>query len=127
MKLHPNELWLFFDCNSSAHKKTRALAYSITGHVNEFSFKDSRISKYMWIDILQMLSMSPKELFDKSNPKYQAEFARHDYDDASWLNILQKNPCMVKAPIAIMDGHAVLCIRPKDIYKIAPGKTAEIW
>lgn len=126
MKLHPNELWLFFDCNSSSHKKTRALAYSITGHVNEFSFKNAQISKYMWLDILQMLNLKPKQLFDKSNPKYQTEFARHDFDEESWLNILQKNPCMVKAPIAIMNGRAVLCVSPKDIYKIAPQKAAAV-
>lgn len=119
MKLHPNELWLFFDCDEASHKKTRAHAYSITPHVNEFTFSNCKLTKRMWADILNMLHMQPKDLLNKSNPKYQKEFARHDFDEDGWLNILRNNPCMVKAPIAIMHGEAVLCVKPKDVLKLS--------
>lgn len=67
-----------------------------------------------------MLNMRPKDLLNKSDKKYQEMIAGHDFDDDNWLEILRENPCMIKAPIAILDKKAVLCINPKDIYKLLP-------
>lgn len=125
MKLHPNELWLFYDCNADNHKKTRALAYSITKHVNEFDLKHCRITQMTWSDILEMMQMRPKDLLNRSSPKYQAELAGHDFDDNDWLNILVNNPCLLKAPIAVMHDMAVLCVNPKDILKLSTQKESE--
>ena len=119
MKYHPNEMWLFLDIESVTHKKTRALAKSITKHINEFSFQHNKLSKLQWVEILSMLQMRPKDLFNKANKKYQAELAGHDFDDDNWLEILRNNPQMIKGPIGIMNGKAVLCINPKDIYQLA--------
>jgi len=116
MKYHPNELWLFFDCKLNTHKKTRALAKSITDHVNEFDLQHNKLSKLRWLEILNMLQMRPKDILNKANKKYQSELAGHDFDDDNWLEILRNNPCMIKAPIAIMNGKAVLCMNPQDIY-----------
>ena len=120
MEQHPNEMWLFLDCESSTHKKTRALAKSITKNINEFPFKYNKLSKLRWAEILNMLKMSPKDLFNKANKKYQDELAGHDFDDDDWLGIIRNNPCLIKGPIAIMNGKAVLCVNPKDIYQLAP-------
>ena len=119
MKIHPNEMWLFLDCESTTHKKTKALAKSITNNINEFSFQHDKLSKLRWAEILNMLQMKPKELMNKANPKYQRELAGHEFDHDSWLEILRNNPCMIKGPIAIMNGKAVLCVNPKDIYKLS--------
>ena len=120
MERHPNELWLFYDCNSSVHKKTRAHANSITKHINEFPLSQNKLSKLRWAEILMMLNMKPKDLLNKSNKEYQENIAGHDFDDDDWLEILRENPCMIKGPIAIMNDKATLCINPKDIYKLLP-------
>ncbi len=67
-----------------------------------------------------MLNLRPKDVLNKSNKKYQEMLAGHDFDEDSWLEILSENPCMIKAPIAILNNKAVLCINPKDIYKLLP-------
>ena len=121
MEHHPNELWLFFDHELSSHKKTRALAKSITKHVNEISFQQNKLSKLRWLEIIRLLEMKPKDLLNKSDEKYQKEIAGHDFDEDSWLEILRNNPCMIKGPIAIMNRKAVLCINPKDIYHLSEG------
>ena len=76
-------MWLFLDCESTTHKKTRALAKSITNNINEFSFQHDKLSKLRWAEILNMLQMKPKELMNKANPKYQRELAGHEFDHAS--------------------------------------------
>jgi arsenate reductase len=87
--------------------------------------KHCRITKMMWSDILAMLKLRAKDLLDRSDPKYQKEIAGHDFDDEGWLEILSHNPCLLKAPIAVMQGNAVLCIKPKDILKLSPQTASE--
>ena len=72
----------------------------------------------MWKDILVMLQLEAKDLLNRADPKYQKEMAGKSFDEEAWLDILIKNPCMIKAPIAIMNNKAILCLNPKDIYKL---------
>jgi arsenate reductase len=76
----------------------------------------------IWNDLLQKLKMRPKDLLNRSDPKYQNELAGKSFDDEGWINILLKNPCLIKAPIALMHDKAVLCVKPKDIYKLVEEK-----
>jgi arsenate reductase len=121
MKLQRDEMVLFLDCTSSSHKKTRAYAQSISGHIREYTFVEYKFTTSLWRDILDMLGLEPKQLLNKADPKYQRDIKGRTFDEESWLNILVNNPCLVKAPIAIMHSKAVLCISPKDIYKLQPG------
>ena len=118
MRHHPKELEIYFDNKSSSHRKTKALAYSITHHVKEIDFEHYRLTKLMWGDLLELLHMKPKQLLNKANPKYQELIARHDFDDNDWLEILVKNPELIKAPIVVYHDRAVLCENSKDIYKL---------
>ena len=126
MKLERDEMVLFFDCTSSSHKKTRAYARSISNHIREYTFVDYRFTKSIWRDILTMLDMEPKEILNKADPKYQHEIRGRTFDEDGWLNILINNPCLIRAPIAIMHDKAVLCISPKDIYHLQLAKEPAI-
>lgn len=102
------------------------MAKSITKNVNEISLKHSKLTKMRWAELLAMINLSPKNLLNKSLKKYKEELAGHDFDDDDWLDILRNNPELVKAPIAVMNGKAVLCVNPNDIYKLIPeGVTLE--
>ena len=118
MKLHPNELLIYYDNKSSSHKKTKALAYSISSHVKELDIDHYKLTKLMWGEILELLHLEAKQLLNKADPAYQADIAGHNFDDDGWLEILVKNPRLIKAPIAILNKKAVLCESPKDIYKL---------
>ena len=122
MKLHRDELVLFLDCTDSSHKKTLAFARSISEHVREYSYKDYIFNRAIWFDLLQKLELRPKDLLNRADPKYQMEIAGKTFDDEAWINILIKNPCLIKAPIAVMHDKAVLCLKPKDIYKLIQEK-----
>ncbi len=120
MELHPNEMWLLYDPGSATHRKTKVLARSITRHVNEMSLKHTKLSKLRWAELIAMLNVPPKHLLNKSLKKYQVELAGHDFEDDDWLDILRNNAELIKGPIAVMNGRAILCINPKDIFLLAP-------
>ena len=119
MRYHPKELVIYYDNKSSSHRKTRALAHSISNYVREIDFDHYKLTKLMWGELLELLHLKAKNLLNKANPKYQELIAKHDFDENDWLEILVRNPELIKAPIVVYHDKAVLCETPKDIYKVA--------
>jgi arsenate reductase len=71
-----------------------------------------------WRSILDKLKLRPKDLLNRAHPDYQNKIAGKTWDDEGWLNILIRNPHLLKAPIAIKREKAVLCISPNDILRL---------
>lgn len=119
MRFHPNELFIFYDPKSNTGKQTRAYAYSITKHVNEVSFEHARFSSTRWREILQLLNLRAKDLMNRAHPEYQSKLAGNNYNEEDWLNIIIKHPYLIKAPIAVKNRKAVLCVKPTEILKLS--------
>ncbi|MDN5204649.1 ArsC/Spx/MgsR family protein [Fulvivirgaceae bacterium BMA10] len=119
MEHHPNELFIYYDGNSRVAKQTRAYARAVSNHVNEMDYKKVRLTPTLWEEMLSLLKLRPKDLLNKAHPRYQEKVARRSFDPEGWLNILLQNPDLIKAPIAIKNRKAILCIKPTDILKIA--------
>jgi len=60
----------------------------------------------------------PKDLMNKAHPYYQKHIRGREFDKESWLKIIQYNPDLIKAPIAMRGNRAILCTNPTDIYKL---------
>ena len=119
MRLHPNELYIYFDPDTNTGKQTRAYAYSITKHVNESAFNKVRFTTTMWREMLELLNLRAKDLMNRAHPDYQLKLAGNNYNDEDWLNILTRYPYLIKAPIAMKNKKAVLCTKPTEILKLA--------
>ncbi|MDQ3536847.1 MAG: glutaredoxin [Bacteroidota bacterium] len=119
MKFHPNELFILFDSSTNTGKQTRALAYSITRHVNEVNCFKTKFSSTIWKEILNRLNLRAKDLLNRAHPDYQEKIAGNSFDEEGWLNVLVQNPCLLKAPIAIKNNKAVLCVRPSQILMLS--------
>ncbi|MGK7395622.1 MAG: arsenate reductase family protein [Candidatus Cyclobacteriaceae bacterium M3_2C_046] len=119
MKLHPSEMFFYYDADCPKCRKAKAYAHSITPYINEYQFQKIQLTSTQWRELLDMLHLRPKDLLNRSHPDYQAKIAGHTYDDEGWLNILVKFPYLLKGPIAVKNHKAILCKTPKDIYKLA--------
>jgi arsenate reductase (glutaredoxin) len=124
MELHPNELTLIYDPLTPAGKKVKAMAYSISNNVNEINFTKIRLTTTLWKSIVQMLGNNPKSLLNKSHPSYQEKVRGNIFTMHGWMNILLNSPELLRGPIAITRGKAILCENPNDILKL--GKTTNI-
>ena len=121
MELHPNELTLVYDPRTAAGKKTKALAYSISNNVNEIDYTTTRLTTTLWKQIVQMLGNNPKGLLNKSAAAYQKKVRGHIFTMDGYMNILLNSPELLRGPIAITRGKALICENPYDILKL--GKT----
>ena len=118
MKMHPNELFFYFNPTHTIDKQMRAYAQSISQHINEINIEKERITLTGWQTILEKLKLRPKDLLNRAHPDYQSKIAGKTWDDEGWLNILTRNPHLLKAPIAIKKNKAVLCITPNIILEL---------
>ncbi len=118
MKTQDNELLVYYDRNSSKAKKVLAYARTITRHVNEVEYLKTPLTSTMWRQLLEMLDMRPKDLLNRAHPFYQENIRGKDLDDEGWLNVLIRNPELIKAPIVVKGRRAILCNNPTDMLGI---------
>jgi arsenate reductase len=118
MQFHPNELFIYYNPDSSTGKQCRAYAKSISNNVNDVNYNRIRLTTTLWKEIINLLGLRPKDLLDRSKPEYQEKIAGKTFTMTGWLEVLVKNPQMLKAPIAIYHNKAVLCQKPTDILRL---------
>jgi arsenate reductase (glutaredoxin) len=118
MQFHPNEIFLLYNPATSTGKQTKAMAKSINNNINEVDATKAQFGPTYWKEVINLLGLTPKNLLDKSHPEYQAKVKGNAYTMNGWLDVLIHNPQLLKAPIAIYNGKAVLCQKPTDVLKL---------
>ena len=118
MKTNQREILIYYNPESSSDRQTVAHAKSIVPYIKRYSFKQAPITATIWRQILESLNLHPKEILNKAHPYYQANIRGREFDEEGWIHVLQHNPDIIKAPIAIRGRTAILCLTPTDIYKL---------
>lgn len=125
MQFHPNELFLLYNPQTSTGKQTKAIALTINSHINEVDAMREKMGPTYWKEVVTLLGLNPEELLDHSNPEYKSKVGNNTYTMNGWLDVLMHNPQLLKAPIAIFNGKAVLCKTPTDIFKLNMNENTE--
>lgn len=118
MKVHDQELILFFDPTRSVSRKTLAYASSLGRSVQTRDYFKTGFTATSWRQILLMLNMSPKQLVDKSNPYYQENLRGRNFSDDDWINILSHRPDLIRGTIALRGDRAIFVANPTDILRL---------
>ncbi len=118
VKTHQDEIMVYCDPESTIGKKVLVYAKTQSRHVKEVNYFKSPLTPTLMRSLLKQLDLRPKDILNRAHPFYQANIAGRDYDSEGWLNILTKNPQIIKAPIAIRGKTAVLCDNPTNIMKL---------
>lgn len=118
MKVHENEIVLYYNPESSSDRKTLAYAKSITPNVRSQAYNSGPATTTMLRQIIERLDMHPKQMLNKAHPYYQQNIRGSEFDDEDWLNVLVRNPQLFRAPIAIKGKRAVFCESPTDVYRL---------
>jgi len=118
MKTHFREIMIYYNPDSSTDRATVAHARSLSRHVKGYAFAKAPSTGASWQTILKALNLHPKELFNKADPYYQENLRGRDFDEESWIKIIQRNPHLLRAPIAMRGNRAIICKTPTDIYRL---------
>jgi arsenate reductase len=124
MKTNQREILIYYNPESSNDRKTVAHAQSVVHHVRSYSFKKAPSNGTSWQQILGSLGIHPKELLNKAHPYYREHIKGREFDNESWLKVLQYNPDLIKAPIAIRGKKAILCLNSTDIHRLVESSSS---
>jgi arsenate reductase len=118
MKTHQREILIYYNPNSSSDRQTVAHALGTGMIIRTYHHDQAPSTTTSWKTILESLNMHPKDLLNKADPYYQENIKGKEFDDEDWLNVLKRNPHLIKSPIAMKGNKAILCQTPTDIYKL---------
>ena len=118
MKTNEREIQIYYNPENSSDRKCVAYAKSMAHHVKTFAFAKTPSTSTSWRQILKNLECHPKDLLDKSKPYYQEHIKGRDFNMTGWLDIVARNPGLIKSPIAMRGSRAILCKQPTDIYRL---------
>jgi len=124
MQFHPNEMFLLYNPNSNSGKKTKAMAMDICSHINEVDYINEKLGPTYWKEVITMLGVNPVELLDVNHADYKLKVGEQEYTMNGWLDVIMHNPHLIKNPIAIFAGKAIICHQPADILKLGTPKSA---
>ncbi|MGB3618472.1 MAG: glutaredoxin, partial [Catalinimonas sp.] len=108
MQIVSEELILFYNGESSRGKKTLAYAQTLTKRINRQELNSVRVSTTIFRMMLDRLQLRPKDLLNRADPYYQSCVRGRDFAPEQWLDLLRKRPDLLKAPIAMYRGKAIL-------------------
>jgi arsenate reductase len=73
--------------------------------------------------ILDSLMVDGKKLLNKSDPYYQTYIKGKDLTHEEWFNVLRSRPSLLRSPVALYRGKAVICETPTDVLRVMQGAT----
>lgn len=119
MRTTENEILVYYNPEQNTARQVLAYARSLVSHVHEIEYHKTRFSTTIWRHILDMMGdPDPKSLLNKAHPFYREHLKGRDFNREDILNIIIRNPDIIRAPIAIRGKRAVFCENPTDILRL---------
>lgn len=117
-KTHQSEILIYCNPKTDTSKKVLAFAKGIAPHVKEVDCSKTPLTAMQMRGILKQLDLRPKDLMNRADSYYQENIRGRDFNTEGWLNILIRNPQLLKAPIALRGKKAVLCDNPTNVLQL---------
>ena len=118
MHTHPREIQIYYNPDSPSDRRCVAHAQGLATQVKTYAYSSTPSTSTSWRQILKNLDVHPKDLLDKSHPYYREHIKGRDFTMSGWLDIICRNPFLLRAPIAMRGSRAVFCKSPTDIYRL---------
>lgn len=119
MRTSNNEILICYDPEQATARQVLAYARTLTTHVHEVEYHKTKYSTTIWQQIMHMLGdPDPKTLLNKAHPFYRQHLKGREFSQDDILNIIIRNPEILRAPIAIRGNKAVFCDQATDILRL---------
>jgi arsenate reductase len=109
---------LFYNSNSSRAKQTLAYAKAEGLPVEEIDLLKTPLTGTQIAELAERLGLQVKDLVNQEHPSYKKHFEHHDFSSEDWIKMMQKNPEVIKQPIALRGHITILVETPSDIIRI---------
>lgn len=122
-----DQINLYYHPDHRMSKQCIAIANANKAKVFAVNTAETRISQTDWSEMARLLDISVVDLVDLEHEVILSKFGKTpDLDEFGALKIIQNNPEVVKAPIAIRNKKIVVANTSREILKLQNPDTGEI-
>ncbi len=122
-----NLIYLYYHPDHLNSKKCIAIANANKATVQAIDTEKTRVSQTHWSEMADLLNISVTDFVDLEHDLVVSKFgSKPDIDEFSALKIIQNNPEVVKAPVAVRGQQAVFAKNSRDILKLQNADTGEV-
>ncbi|MCH2223680.1 MAG: hypothetical protein MK066_02845 [Crocinitomicaceae bacterium] len=118
MYYNQKELTLLYNKERELDRKTLATAHVVSKLINRQEIHSNRVSETLFYILVNKLGGDPKSFIDKSKPYYQNELKGKELSQYGWYSVFMHRPELLRAPIALYHGKAILCTSSNDVLKL---------
>lgn len=118
MHYDKNDLILLYNGDNAKDRKTLAYAHTITSQINRQEVNSVRVSETLFGLMIKGLDVDAKNIVNKADPYYQRNYKGRDLSANDWHSVLKNRPSLLRSPVAMYRGKAVICNTPTDVLKI---------
>ncbi len=118
MYYNKSDLILLYNADKSKDRQTLAYAHTITKNINKQELNSVRISNTLFRIMLNKLNVGGKGIVNKADPYYQENYKGKDLSLEDWSSILKNRPDLLRSPLALYQGKAIICDTPTDVLRI---------
>ncbi len=120
MEFNKREILLYYKPNVKKDKNTYNLAKQVSDHINDVNVLKDPPTASQLKQVLDVLGVDIEKLVERDSDIYKEEYEGKSFDEPTWLNIMVKNPDLIKTPIAILGDRGVLVETPSNVLDLDP-------
>ena len=106
-----NQITLFYSSENSLGKQLSAYVKSSEKKVLTIDISKTKVTSTQWTEIAEGAGVEISDLIGTDHPDFKRKYGedKMDLDSNDWLKILEKNPQLLKYPVAITgDNYLIL-------------------
>ena len=111
------EILLFYDPNAPIGAESLGYAKGEGYALRDFDILKNKFTGMQFEDIADRLHVPIDGLVNKDHPDFE-RYKDDSFSDDDWIKILQKNPQLIKQPIAIRGHQAIFVKTPSDLSRL---------
>lgn len=122
MEFSDREITLFFKPGVKKDKNTYVLASQISPHIREIDVYKNTPTETQLMTVLALLNIDVEKIVERESEVYKESYEGKSFETEGWIQVLVKNPDMIKTPIAIKGNRAILVETPSNVLDLEPEK-----
>ena len=120
MEFNDREILLYYKPQEKKDKNTYNLAKQVSEHINDVDVLKDTPTASQLKQVLDALGVDVEKLIERDSDVYRDEYEGKSFDEITWLNIMVKNPDLIKTPIAIKGKRAMIVETPSNVLSLDP-------
>lgn len=118
MDFNEREITIFYKPGIKKDTNTYTLARQVSSHIREIDVMKDKVTPTQLKEIVDMLGVDVEKLIERDSDTYREQFHDKDFDESGWIDVLAKNPDMMRTPIVFKGKKGIIIETPSNVLKL---------